>query len=343
MADYRMRALVLGVLCLIITGCGDTEYDLESFPELREHAESNPRDAVPDLKRFLHTHREHPQASLILGRNLLETADGDEEQIYTARYYLKRAMQQDVNEEVAEQASNAYMQARLTQDSGIGGPEAIVDLAEYAKDTRPARSVELYLHGAKAYLQEGKIAEATAPARSARNLILEVPPGQASTSDHYLARWILAAINTRNGDYEAASEKLKAMEAMEVGTSEWDKKPEYLPTISFLSAANAFIAEAAGDGMLSSVANSVSNLWSDGSDDGDQEAVLKEAAVTLEEADQSNRLVDNAVRDQLSGDIWADLYKNIAERHEQLREQARQNARFYFRRVGDEAALEDLR
>lgn len=342
MADYRIRTLAFGVLCLVITGCSGPDYDPEKFSEFKNDAESDPQGAVDDLKRFVHANPEHPQALLLLGRTLLETAGSDEEQIYVARYYLKRSMQQDVNEEVAEQASNAYMQARLTQDSDAGGPEAVVDLAEYATDTRPARAAELYLRAARDYLQQGKAAEAVTPARTARSLILEMSPQQSNAHDHYLARWILASINTRNGDYEDASKRLKAMEAMDIDPEEWEKTPEYLPGPSFLSAANAFIAEAAGDGMLSSVTDSVSRLWSDGSDDGNQEAALEEAMIALEEADRSNRRIDDAVRDRLSGRVWAKLHRNIAERHEKLREEAEQNARFYFRRAGDEVALEEL-
>jgi len=148
MADYPIRTLTFGALCLVITGCSGPDYDSKNFSEFKDEAESDPQGAIDDLKRFVHANPEHPAALLLLGRTLLETAGNDEEQIYVARYYLKRAMQQDVNEEVSEQAADAYMQARLTQDSDAGGPGAVVDLADYAREKRPARAAELYLQAA---------------------------------------------------------------------------------------------------------------------------------------------------------------------------------------------------
>lgn len=342
MPDSRLHTLTFAALCLAMVGCGGPDYDAENFAEFKQEAESDPEGNIDVLKRFVHANPEHPEALLLLGRTLLETAGNNEDQIYVARYYLKRAMQQDVNGKVADQAADAYMQARLTQNSDAGGPEAVVDLADYARGERPARAVELYLEAARGYLERGGTAEALTQARTARSLILELPAQQSDARELYLARWILAAISTGNGDYEAASRRLTAMAAMEVDPTEWEEKPQYLPEVGLLGAVNAFIREAGADGMISSMTKSVSDLWSGDGDDSNQQAALEDVVLTLEKADRANRRMDNRVRDQLSGRIWATLAANIAERYEDLRGKAKENARFYYRRAGDEAALEEL-
>lgn len=330
-----MRNLLL-ILCavMVFTGCDSQPYSQDQFSRYERLAESNPQEAIEQLRFFVYHNPEHFESHLLLASLLADGGHDDQKKFYLARHYLNQASQLEVDAETRSKAARLYTQVRLEQGVDPENYQDLESLAEQlAKQDQHVAAAEIYLRGGWIAMTTNNLRDASSQVDSALSELSKLDEEQKSleTNKHliYNASLGRATVSLLRGRAGNALQELP-----ERASSRYKTRPFAAPTQQFLENASMLseaIAQESGWGRRAF--SNISRRFFGGEEDTD---LISEVFDSLMESDLVNEDKDSPRLDRVLGRVWEQMFENLSAGDNDFKQaQARARAVFYYRRAGE--------
>lgn len=188
----------LALLCLllfpILLACQPKPGSQESLAAAKkQYKERKYQEATSTLRSYIYYNPDSYEAALTLGLSFLDSARGDKDKLYLARYYFMRAANTAKNNNTQKaRAMRKYHEAKALIGAKSIRPEALSKAAEQGlREGSHASAFFAFLHAAAKHIDQDDLAEAIANLRSALDSLQQGwPRGSEKTS--YLDSTMLA-------------------------------------------------------------------------------------------------------------------------------------------------------
>lgn len=298
--------LLVFILSLLLIGCGN-DYSVDSFSKFQTLSKQNPAAAIDELKIFIYHNPNHPESKILIGQLLVERVTSNDRDMYLAQFYLKQVIE-TADKELSKHALELMLQAQLRRGMAPGDPEALVNLAKYARDTEYfERAAELFINASYEYLFRDELTQAHDRALdslqiSEKYLIDKNLKSSNEMKEYEEALALLTTIKMARGQVDDARKHLAKLKEIK---PDLNILYEQLPSLQLLNAMNLSIDDVASKGVLAWRPNFMQS--SDSKNDTVENDVLK----ILVDAEEDNKTYVNDLRSQMSYYVWKSFEKSL--------------------------------